>query len=164
MKKAHNFNAGPCVLPQEAIQAGIEALKDFNNSGLSVIEISHRSKDWSAVMEECRSLWKELLQIPDDYEVLFLGGGASLQFCMVPMNLMKTKAAYLETGAWAKKALAEAKGFGEVVTVASSAETTFNYIPKDYTIPEDVDYFHITTNNTIYGTEIHTDIDSPVPW
>ena len=98
MKKVHNFNAGPCVLPQEAIQAGIEALKDFNNSGLSVIEISHRSKDWEAVMNECRSLWKELLQIPDDYEVLFLGGGASLQFCMVPMNLMNKKSAYLETG------------------------------------------------------------------
>jgi phosphoserine aminotransferase len=162
MKKVHNFNAGPCVLPQEAIQAGIEALKDFNNSGLSVIEISHRSKDWEAVMNECRSLWKELLQIPDDYEVLFLGGGASLQFCMVPMNLMNKKSAYLETGVWAKKALKEAKGFGEVVTVASSADKTFCYIPKDFTIPADADYFHITTNNTIYGTEIHKDMDSPV--
>ena len=163
MKKVHNFNAGPCVLPQEAIQAGIEALKDFNNSGLSVIEISHRSKDWEAVMNECRSLWKELLQIPDDYEVLFLGGGASLQFCMVPMNLMNKKSAYLETGVWAKKAIKEAKGFGEVVTVASSADKTFCYIPKDFTIPADADYFHITTNNTIYGTEIHKDMDSPVP-
>lgn len=163
MKKVHNFNAGPCVLPREAVQAGIEALKDFNNSGISVIEISHRSKDWEAVMEECRSLWKELLRIPDDYEVLFLGGGASMQFCMVPMNLLGKKAAYLETGAWAKKALKEAKGFGEVITVASSAETTFNYIPKGYAIPEDADYFHITTNNTIYGTEIHEDMDSPVP-
>ena len=163
MKKVHNFNAGPCVLPQEAIQAGIEALKDFNNSGLSVIEISHRSKDWEAVMNECRSLWKELLQIPDDYEVLFLGGGASLQFCMVPMNLMNKKSAYLETGVWAKKALKEAKGFGEVVTVASSADKTFCYIPKDFTIPADADYFHITTNNTIYGTELHKDLDSPVP-
>ncbi len=142
MKKVHNFNAGPCVLPQEAIQAGIEALKDFNNSGLSVIEISHRSKDWEAVMNECRSLWKELLQIPDDYEVLFLGGGASLQFCMVPMNLMNKKSAYLETGVWAKKAIKEAKGFGEVVTVASSADKTFCYIPKDFTIPADADYFH----------------------
>ncbi|HPX78717.1 MAG: 3-phosphoserine/phosphohydroxythreonine transaminase [Bacteroidales bacterium] len=163
MKKVHNFNAGPCVLPQEAIQAGIEALKDFNNSGLSVIEISHRSKDWEAVMNECRSLWKELLQIPDDYEVLFLGGGASLQFCMVPMNLMNKKSAYLETGVWAKKAIKEAKGFGEVVTVASSADKTFCYIPKDFTIPADADYFHITTNNTIYGTELHKDLDSPVP-
>lgn len=130
---------------------------------MSVVEVSHRSKDWEAVMNECRNLWKELLQVPDDYEVLFLGGGASMQFCMVPMNLMNKKAAYLETGAWAKKALKEAKAFGEVITVASSAETTFNYIPKDYTIPEDADYFHITTNNTIYGTEIHEDIDSPVP-
>lgn len=163
MKTTYNFNAGPCILPKEAIKAGIEALQDFNNSGMSVIEISHRSKDWEAVMDECRALWKELLQIPDDYEVLFLGGGASLQFCMVPMNLLNKKAAYLETGVWAKKAIKEAKAFGEVVTVASSAESTFNYIPKNYTIPADSDYFHITTNNTIYGTEIHYDMDSPVP-
>lgn len=163
MKTTYNFNAGPCILPKEAIKAGIEALQDFNNSGMSVIEISHRSKDWEAVMDECRALWKELLQIPDDYEVLFLGGGASLQFCMVPMNLLNKKAAYLETGVWAKKAIKEAKAFGEVVTVASSAESTFNYIPKKYTIPADSDYFHITTNNTIYGTEIHYDMDSPVP-
>ena len=114
MKTTHNFNAGPCVLPKEAVQAGIEALKDFNNSGMSVIEISHRSKDWEAVMNECRALWKELLHIPDNYEVLFLGGGASLQFCMVPMNLLEKKAAYLDTGVWAKKALKEAKAFGEV--------------------------------------------------
>ena len=117
MKTTYNFNAGPCILPKEAIKAGIEALQDFNNSGMSVIEISHRSKDWEAVMDECRALWKELLQIPDDYEVLFLGGGASLQFCMVPMNLLNKKAAYLETGVWAKKAIKEAKA-GEVVTVA----------------------------------------------
>mgnify|MGYP002681609821 CR=1 FL=1 len=162
MKTTHNFNAGPCVLPKEAVQAGIEALKDFNNSGMSVIEISHRSKDWEAVMNECRALWKELLQIPDDYEILFLGGGASMQFCMVPMNLLEKKAAYLDTGVWAKKALKEAKAFGEVVTVASSAESTYNFVPKEYTIPVDADYFHITTNNTIYGTEIHTDLDSPV--
>ncbi|HOG26001.1 MAG TPA: 3-phosphoserine/phosphohydroxythreonine transaminase [Bacteroidales bacterium] len=162
MKTTHNFNAGPCILPKEAIKAGIEALQDFNNSGMSVIEISHRSKDWEAVMNECRALWKELLQIPDNYEVLFLGGGASLQFCMVPMNLLEKKAAYLDTGVWAKKAIKEAKAFGEVVTVASSAGSTYNFIPKDYTIPADADYFHITTNNTIYGTEIHTDPDSPV--
>ncbi|HNR28458.1 MAG TPA: 3-phosphoserine/phosphohydroxythreonine transaminase [Bacteroidales bacterium] len=162
MKTTHNFNAGPCVLPKEAVQAGIEALKDFNNSGMSVIEISHRSKDWEAVMNECRALWKELLHIPDNYEVLFLGGGASLQFCMVPMNLLEKKAAYLDTGVWAKKALKEAKAFGEVVNVASSAESNYNFVPKKYTIPADADYFHITTNNTIYGTEIHTDLDSPV--
>ena len=163
MKTTYNFNAGPCILPPEALQAGIEALQDFSQTGMSVIEVSHRSKEWEAVMNECRALWKELLHIPDNYEVLFLGGGASLQFCMVPMNLMEKKAAYLETGVWAKKAIKEAKGFGEVVTVASSADTTFNYIPKEYKIPVDVDYFHITTNNTIYGTEIRSDMDSPVP-
>ena len=163
MKTTYNFNAGPCILPREAVKAGIEALQDFGQTGMSVIEVSHRSKEWEAVMNECRALWKELLHIPDNYEVLFLGGGASLQFCMVPMNLMEKKAAYLETGVWAKKAIKEAKGFGEVVTVASSADTTFNYIPKEYKIPVDVDYFHITTNNTIYGTEIRSDMDSPVP-
>ncbi|MFA7089124.1 MAG: 3-phosphoserine/phosphohydroxythreonine transaminase [Bacteroidales bacterium] len=163
MKTTYNFNAGPCILPREAVQAGIEALQDFSQTGMSVIEVSHRSKEWEAVMNECRALWKELLHIPDNYEVLFLGGGASLQFCMIPMNLMEKKAAYLETGVWAKKAIKEAKGFGEVVTVASSADTTFNYIPKAYKIPVDADYFHITTNNTIYGTEIRSDMDSPVP-
>ena len=163
MKTTYNFNAGPCILPPEALQAGIDALKDFSRTGMSVIEVSHRSKEWEAVMNECKALWIELLHIPDNYEVLFLGGGASLQFCMVPMNLMEKKAAYLETGVWAKKAIKEAKGFGEVITVASSADTTFNYIPKDYTVPVDADYFHITTNNTIYGTEMHTDIDAPVP-
>lgn len=163
MKKVHNFNAGPCVLPKEAVNASIEALKDFKGTGMSVIEISHRSKEWEAVMKETEDLWKELLQIPDGYRVLFLGGGASLQFLMVPMNFMNKKAAYLETGVWAKKAIKEAKGLGETVVVASSADTTFNYIPKGYTIPTDADYFHITTNNTIYGTEIKEDINSPVP-
>lgn len=163
MKTVHNFNAGPCVLPRQAVDAGIEALKDFNGTGMSVIEISHRSKDWEAVMAECESLWRELLQIPEGYKVLFLGGGASMQFCMVPYNFLEKKAAYLETGVWAKKALKEAKGFGEVVTVASSADKTFSYIPKGYEIPTDADYFHITTNNTIYGTEIKQDMDAPVP-
>ncbi|MDD5282555.1 MAG: 3-phosphoserine/phosphohydroxythreonine transaminase [Bacteroidales bacterium] len=163
MKTTYNFNAGPCILPPEALQAGIDALKDFSRTGMSVIEVSHRSKEWEAVMNECKALWIELLHIPDNYEVLFLGGGASLQFCMVPMNLMEKKAAYLETGVWAKKAIKEAKAFGEVVTVASSADTTFNYIPKEYSVPSDADYFHITTNNTIYGTEIRTDMDAPVP-
>jgi Phosphoserine aminotransferase len=162
-KKVHNFNAGPCILPTEAIEAGIEALKDFNGTGMAVIEVSHRSKEWKAVMAECDALWRELLSIPDNYKVLFLGGGASMQFCMVPYNLLQKKAAYLETGVWAKKALKEAKGFGETVTVASSADKNFSYIPKDYVIPADADYFHITTNNTIYGTELKTDMDSPVP-
>lgn len=163
MKTVHNFNAGPCILPRPAIDAAIEALNDFNGIGMSVIEISHRSKDWEAVMAECESLWRELLQIPEGYKVLFLGGGASTQFCMVPYNLMGKKAAYLETGVWAKKALKEAKGFGEVITVASSADKTYSYIPKGYEIPADADYFHITTNNTIYGTEIKEDMNSPVP-
>ena len=162
MKKVYNFNAGPCVLPQAAIDASIEALKDFNGTGMSVICVSHRSKEWEAVMAETRALWRELLNIPENYEILFLGGGASTQFLMVPMNLLETKAAYLETGVWAKKALKEAKGIGNAVCVASSADTTFNYIPKGFEIPTDADYFHITTNNTIYGTEIKYDIDSPV--
>ena len=163
MKKAYNFNAGPCVLPKAAIEASIEALKDFKGTGMSVIEVSHRSKEWSEVMDECRALWRELLNIPEDYEVLFMAGGASTQFLTVPMNLLETKAAYLETGVWAKKAYKEAAAIGEAVVVASSADKTFNYIPKGWTIPTDVDYFHITTNNTIYGTEIREDIDSPVP-
>ncbi len=163
MKKVYNFNAGPCVLPKPAVEAAIEALKDFKGTGMSVIEISHRTKEWDAVMDECRSLWRELLNIPDTHEILFMGGGASLQFLMVAMNFLEKKGAYLETGVWAKKALKEAKGLGEAVAVASSADKTFCYIPKDYEIPADADYFHITTNNTIYGTEIRKDIDSPVP-
>ena len=162
MKIAHNFNAGPCVLPRQAVNAAIEALKDFKGTGMSVIEVSHRSKEWEAVMEECRSLWKELLNIPEGYQVLFLGGGASTEFLYVAMNLLEKKAGYLETGVWAKKALKEAKAFGEAISIASSADKNFSYIPKGYQIPEDLDYFHITTNNTIYGTEIHEDINCPV--
>ncbi|MBQ7575691.1 MAG: 3-phosphoserine/phosphohydroxythreonine transaminase [Bacteroidales bacterium] len=162
MKKVYNFNAGPCVLPQPAVDAAIEALKDFNGTGMPVISVSHRSKEWDAVMDECRGLWRELLNIPEDYEILFLGGGASLQFLMVAMNLLENKAGYLETGVWAKKALKEAKGIGNAVCIASSADTTYNYIPKGYEIPKDLDYFHITTNNTIYGTEIKYDMDCPV--
>lgn len=163
MAKVHVFNAGPCILPQQAIDNAIAALKDFKGTGISVLSVSHRSKEWEAVMKECRSLWKELLHIPDDYEVLFLGGGASLQFLYVAMNFLEHKAAYLETGVWAKKALKEAKGLGEAYAIASSADKNYTYIPKDYKIPEDIDYFHITTNNTIYGTEIKEDIDCPVP-
>ncbi len=163
MKVAHNFNAGPCVLPQQAIDKAIDALKDFAGTGMPVICVSHRSKEWSAVMDECRALWKELLNIPETHEVIFLGGGASLGFLYVAMNLLENKAGYLETGVWAKKALKEAKALGNAYAVASSADTTFNYIPKGYEIPADLDYFHITTNNTIYGTEIHEDIDCPVP-
>jgi phosphoserine aminotransferase len=150
-------------LPREVIEKTAQAVLNFNDSGLSVLEISHRSKDFQAVVDEAISLFKEILSIPEGYSVLFLGGGASMQFCMVPYNLMESKAAYLNTGTWASKALKEAKGFGEVVEVASSKAANFNYIPKDYVIPADADYFHITTNNTIFGTEILKDIDSPVP-
>ena len=163
MKQVHNFTAGPCVLPQVAIDNAIEALKDFKGTGVPVISISHRTKEWEAVMDECRSLWKELLNIPDTHEVVFLGGGASMGFLYVAMNFLENKAAYLETGVWAKKALKEAKGLGNAYAIASSAETTFNYIPKGFEIPEDLDYLHVTTNNTIYGTELHEDLDCPVP-
>ena len=161
--KKHNFNAGPSVLPREVIEKTAQAVLDFNGSGLSVLEISHRAKDFQSVVDEAVALFKEILSIPEGYSVLFLGGGASLQFCMVPFNLMESKAAYLNTGTWASKALKEAKAFGEVVEVASSKAANFNYIPKDYVIPADADYFHITTNNTIFGTELLKDIDSPVP-
>jgi phosphoserine aminotransferase len=161
--KKHNFNAGPSILPQVAIENTAKAVLDLNGIGMSILEISHRSKDFQAVIDEAVALFKELLGIPEGYQVLFLGGGASLQFCMVPFNLMNKKTAYLETGVWAKKAAKEAKFFGEVDVVASSADKNFSYIPKGYTIPADADYFHITTNNTIYGTEIRTDINSPVP-
>ncbi|MDD3161563.1 MAG: 3-phosphoserine/phosphohydroxythreonine transaminase [Bacteroidales bacterium] len=161
--KKHNFNAGPSILPQIAIENTAKAVIDFNGSGLSIMEISHRSKDFEPVINEAVELFKELLDIPAGYSVLFLGGGASLQFCMVPYNFLEKKAAYLNTGTWAGKALKEAKLFGEVVEVASSKAANFNFIPKDYVIPTDADYFHVTTNNTIFGTELHADIDSPVP-
>ena len=162
MNKVHNFNAGPCVLPKEAVESTINAIRNFDNTGIGLMEISHRTPGWERVMAETRQLWRDLLNIPDEYEVLFLGGGASTQFFMVPANLMKTKAAYLQTGVWAKKAAKEAKNFGTTEIVASSEDKTYNYIPKGWTVPADADYFHITTNNTIYGTEIREDIDSPV--
>lgn len=163
MNKKHVFNAGPCILPQAALDASIEAIKDFKGTGVSLLCISHRTKEWDATMDECRALWKELLHIPDDYEVIFLGGGASLEFLCVAMNFLEKKAAYLDTGVWASKALKEAKAFGEAYAIASSKDKNYTYIPKGYEIPTDLDYFHITTNNTIYGTEIKTDIDCPVP-
>lgn len=161
--KKHNFFAGPSILPQFTIDETIKGIQDFEGTGLSVLEISHRSKQFVAVVDEATNLFKELLNIPDDYSVIFLGGGASTQFLMLPFNLMNKKSAYLNTGAWASKALKEAKYFGEVVEVASSKEATFNYIPKGYDVPEDADYFHITTNNTIYGTEILEDFDCKIP-
>ncbi len=161
--KKHNFSAGPSILAKEVMENTAKAVVDLNGTGLSVMEISHRGKDFMAIMDETVALFKELLEIPEGYHVLFLGGGASLQFSMVPYNLLGKKAAYLETGSWAKKAAKEAKFFGETVIVASSADKNYNYIPKNFTIPEDADYFHITTNNTIYGTEIKEDMNSPVP-
>lgn len=159
----YNFNAGPSALPQEVIKATADACLDFNGTGLSIMEIGHRTKDFQAVIDEAMALFKELLQIPEGYSVLFLGGGASLEFCMVPYNFLEKKAAYLNTGVWASKAMKEAKLFGEVVEVASSADKNFTYIPQGFAIPEDADYLHITTNNTIYGTEMRYDLDSPVP-
>ena len=161
--KKYNFNAGPSKLPREVMEATAAACLDFEGSGLSLMEMSHRAKNFQPVVDETVALFKELLGIPEGYSVLFLGGGASLQFCMVPFNLLEKKAAYLNTGVWATKAEKEAKLFGEVVEVASSKDKNFTYIPKDFTIPTDADYFHITTNNTIYGTEILKDFDSPVP-
>lgn len=161
--KKYNFGAGPSILPQEVMKATADACVEFQGTGLSLMEMSHRSKEFQAVMDEAQALFKELLEIPEGYSVLFLGGGASLEFCMVPYNLLEKKAAYLNTGVWAKKAMKEAKLFGEVVEVASSADANYTFIPKDYTVPADADYFHITTNNTIYGTELRCDLDSPVP-
>lgn len=155
--KKHNFYAGPSVLSQFAIRNTADAVINFADMGLSLLEISHRSKQFQAVVDEAEALFKELLDIPEGYSVLFLGGGASLQFAMVPMNLLVKKAAYLDTGVWANKAIKEAKLFGEVDVVASSKDKNYNYIPRDYSVPTDVDYFHYTSNNTIYGTEIRKD-------
>lgn len=157
--KKHNFYAGPSILSQYTIKNTAEAVLDFAGTGLSILEISHRSKEFQAVIDEASALVKELLEIPDGYHVLFLGGGASMQFCMVPFNLLAKKAAYLDTGTWSSKAIKEAKLFGEVDVVASSKDKNYTYIPKGYTVPDDADYFHITTNNTIYGTEMRFDPD-----
>ena len=162
MKKAYNFNAGPCVLPKEVIESTIEAIRNFDNTGIGLLEISHRTPGWERIMAETEQLWRDLLDIPQEYAVIFLGGGASTQFFEVPANFLNKKAAYLQTGVWAKKAIKEAKFYGEVEVVASSEDKTYSYIPKNYTIPTDADYFHITTNNTIYGTEIREDIEAPV--
>ncbi len=157
--KKHNFYAGPSILPEFTIKNTAEAVLNFEGTGLSVMEVSHRSKEVVAVMDQAIALFKELLDIPTGYQVVFVGGGASTQFCMVPFNLLNKKAGYLNTGSWASKAQKEAKLFGEVVEVASSKDTNYNYIPKGFEIPSDLDYLHITTNNTIYGTEIKTDLD-----
>jgi phosphoserine aminotransferase len=161
--KKYNFNPGPSVLPEITLKNTAEAVLNLNGSGLSIMEISHRSKDFEAILKEAKDLLIELLDIPSGYAVLFLQGGASLQFTMIPYNFLNKKAAYLDSGSWASKAIKEAKFFGEVQVLASSKDQNYTFIPKNYTVPSDVDYFHITTNNTIYGTEIKTDISSPVP-
>jgi len=161
--KIHNFSAGPSILPEFTIEKTAEAIKNFAGTGLSLMEVSHRGKEFVAVMDEAVALFREILNIPDGYSVLFLGGGASMQFCMVPYNLLSKKAAYLNTGTWSSKAIKEAKLFGEVVEVASSKDSNFSYIPKGYAVPDDVDYFHYTSNNTIFGTEIHEDPNVNVP-
>ena len=161
--KKYNFNAGPSMLPREVIENTAKQILDFNGSGLSLMEISHRAKDFQPVVDEAEALIKELLSVPEGYSVIFLGGGASLQFTQVPANFLHTKAAYLNTGTWANKAMKEAKLYGEVVEVASSKDANYTFIPKNFDVPADADYLHITTNNTIYGTEIRKDLDVCVP-
>ena len=161
--KKHNFYAGPSILSEYTLKNTAEAVENFAGTGLSILEISHRSKEFTAVIEEAEAMFKELLDIPEGYRVLFLGGGASMQFCMVPFNMLNKKASYLDTGTWSSKAIKEAKLFGEVDVVASSKDKNYTYIPKEYTVAPDSDYFHITTNNTIYGTEIRKDLDVNVP-
>jgi len=161
--KKHNFYAGPSILPQYTLDKTIEGIKDFAGTGLSILEISHRSKEFVACINDTIALIRELLDIPAGYQVIFLGGGASLQFCMVPMNLMNRKSTYLVTGEWAGKAFKEAKFFGDAIEVATSKDKNFSYIPKNYSIPADADYFHFTTNNTIYGTELKSDPDVKIP-
>lgn len=161
--RKHNFNAGPSVLPMYTLEETAKAVIDFNNSGMSIMEISHRSKEFEAVLNEATQLVKELLNVPAGYSVLFLQGGASMQFLMLPYNFLNTKGSYLVTGAWASKAQKEAAVIGESVVVASSKDKNFSYVPKGYDIPADADYFHITTNNTIYGTETLKDLDCPIP-
>lgn len=160
--KKHNFYAGPSILSDYTIQQSLDAIKDFAGTGLSILEISHRSKEFQAVIDEAGDLVKELLDVPEGYAVVFVGGGASMQFCMIPYNFLRHRAGYLDTGVWASKAIKEARIFGDVDVVASSKDANYTFIPKDYTVPTDLDYFHYTSNNTIYGTEIRKDPDVPV--
>jgi phosphoserine aminotransferase len=162
MSKIHNFSAGPSILPQEAIQACVEGIQNFAGTGLSLLEVSHRSKEFVKVVEDTQAIIKELMEIPEGYEILFLGGGASMQFITVAYNLLENKGAYLKTGVWAANAAKEAKHFGTVEIVASSEDRNYCYIPKNYTIPTDADYFHCTSNNTIYGSQMQSFPDSPV--
>ena len=161
--KKYNFNAGPSILPDVVLEAAAKAIIDFDGTGLSLLSISHRTPEFEAVLAEAKSLLKELLGIPDNYKIYFMGGGASTQFFHIPANFLGKKAGYVNTGVWTKKAIKEAKFYGDVEVVASSEDKNFNYIPKGYDIPEDLDYLYICSNNTIYGTEYKEDIDSPVP-
>ena len=161
--KKYNFNAGPSILPDVVLEAAAKAIIDFDGTGLSLLSISHRTPEFEAVLAEAKSLMKELLGIPDNYKIYFMGGGASTQFFHIPANFLGKKAGYVNTGVWTKKAIKEAKFYGEVEVVASSEDKNFNYIPKTFAIPEDLDYLYICANNTIYGTEYKCDIDSPVP-
>ena len=161
--KKYNFYAGPSILSEFTINETAKAVHNFAETGLSLLEVSHRSKEFVAVNDEARALVKEILDVPSTHEVVFVGGGASLQFCMAPFNLMGKKASYLDTGVWASKAIKEAKFFGEVEVVASSKDANYNYIPKTYNISPDSSYLHITTNNTIYGTQIHKDLNIDLP-
>ena len=163
MSKIHNFSAGPAILPKEVIQNCADAILNFAGTNLSLIEVSHRSKEYVAVMDEARSLVKKIMNLGDDYEVVYLQGGASLQFLMTAMNLLENKAAYTNTGTWAKKAIKEAKAFGTVDVLGSSEDENFSYIPKNYTISSDYDYFHCTSNNTISGTQMQSFPECPVP-
>ena len=163
--KVHNFSAGPGILPKEVLQEAANACINFDNLNLSLLEISHRSKNFEKVMDESRALVKELLGINDNYKILFLGGGASLQFAMVPYNLLSTEgtAGYINTGVWASKAIKEAKMIGSTLVVASSEDKKFTYIPKGFDIPATLDYLHITSNNTIYGTQMKSFPKTSVP-
>ena len=161
--KKYNFNAGPSVLPDVVLQQAAKAIIDFDGTGLSLLSISHRTPEFEAVIEDAKTLMKELLGIPDNYKIYFVGGGASTQFFHIPANFLAKKAGYVHTGVWTKKAIKEAKFYGEVKIVASSEDRNFTYIPKSFEIPEDLDYLYICANNTIYGTEYKMDIDSPVP-
>lgn len=161
--KKYNFYAGPSILPDVALEAAAKAIFDFDGTGVSLLSISHRTKEFQSVLDEAKSLFRELLNIPDNYKIYFVGGGASTQFFHIPANFLKTKAGYVNTGVWTKKAIKEAKFYGEVDVTASSEDRNFSYIPKDFAIPADLDYLYICTNNTIYGTEYKRDIDSPVP-
>ena len=161
--KKYNFNAGPSILPDVVLEAAAKAIIDFDGTGLSLLSISHRTPEFEAVLAESYALFRELLNIPDNYQIYFVGGGASTQFFHIPANFLGKKAGYVNTGVWTKKAIKEAKYYGEVQVVASSEDKNFSYIPKNFEIPSDLDYLYICANNTIYGTEYKNDIDSPVP-